>query len=77
MCGHFGRITLFGTIPGFLVGSIIFLFSGKSLAFSSIFSLDWFFSFVGLILLTWLLAQSIGDVLWFGHNPVFSSTIKI
>ena len=71
LCGHFSRVTLCGTVPGFLIGSSIFLLSGKSLSITSIFTFDWVFSFAGLSLLTWLLGQSIGDVFWYGHNPIF------
>ncbi|MFT6238089.1 MAG: hypothetical protein ACJAQT_000159 [Akkermansiaceae bacterium] len=71
MCGYFSSESLWLFLPLWLIGSIIFLFSGKKLHRSSIFTVDWILSFILLSTMTFLLGHAISDILWAGHAPIF------
>jgi len=69
-CGHFSSITLYGSIPGLVFGSVLFLGSDKELSRPSILSFDWIFSFAALGGLALLLGKGIKDVMWDSHFAV-------
>ena len=71
LCGSFHSEALWVAVPGFFMGCVIFLFSGKSFSAASLLTWDWFFSFVALVLLTCLLAVSLRGVFWDAYDLFF------